>query len=206
MPAARRRPCSIATPRIARASTPKPNSPASSAGCTPMATPASAASTRSKLPDPGRLSASPACVRDRLLGHARRSFFDACKSNGSAIAKEALDRIGALFDIERLIAGSPAERRRSVRQHMAKPRIDELGVWLDAQLQKIPAKSDLAGAIRYARRRWDALCRYLDDGRLELSSNAVDQACGIGKKLCAGSDYAQFLHCLCQIARGSARV
>ena len=73
------------------------------------------------------------------------------KSNDSPIAKEALDRIGALFDIERLIAGSPAERRRSVRQRMAKPRIDELGVWLDAQLQKIPGKSDLAGAIRYAR-------------------------------------------------------
>ena len=125
--------------------------------------------------------------------HARRGFFDVYKSNGSAIAKEALDRIGALFDIERLIAGSPAERRRSVRQHMAKPRIDELGVWLDAQLQKIAGKSDLAGAIRYARWRWDALCRYLDDGRLELSNNAAEnqiRPVALGRKnwLFAGSD------------------
>jgi transposase len=115
------------------------------------------------------------------------------KSNGSAIAKEALDRIGALFDIERLIAGSPAERRRSVRQHMAKPRLDELGVWLDAQLQKIPGRSDLAGAICYARSRWDALSRYLDDGRLELSNNAAENAIrpvALGRKnwLFAGSD------------------
>ena len=125
--------------------------------------------------------------------HARRGFFDVYQSNGSAIAKEALDRIGVLFDIERLIAGSPAERRRSVRQHMAKPTIDELGAWLNAQLQKIPGKSDLAGAIRYARWRWDALCRYLDDGRLELSNNAAEnqiRPVALGRKnwLFAGSD------------------
>ena len=39
---------------------------------------------------------------------------------------------------------------------------------------KIPGKSDLAGAIRYARSRWQALTRYLDDGRLEISNNAAE--------------------------------
>jgi hypothetical protein len=76
---------------------------------------------------------------------------------------------------------------------MAKPRLDELAVWLDAQLQKIPSRSDLAGAIRYARSRWDALSRYLDDGRLELSNNAAENAIrpvALGRKnwLFAGSD------------------
>jgi transposase len=140
-----------------------------------------------------RLQGPPRVAEVACWAHARRGFFDVYKSNGSAIAKEALDRIGALFDIERLIAGSPAERRRSVRQHMAKPRLDELGVWLDAQLQKIPGRSDLAGAIRYARSRWDALSRYLDDGRLELSNNAAENAIrpvALGRKnwLFAGSD------------------
>jgi transposase len=140
-----------------------------------------------------RLQGPPRVAEVACWAHARRGFFDVYKSNGSAIAKEALDRIGALFDIERLIAGSPAERRRSVRQHMAKPRIDELSVWLDAQLQKIPGRSDLAGAIRYARSRWHALCRYLDDGRLELSNNAAENAIRpvvLGRKnwLFAGSD------------------
>jgi transposase len=139
------------------------------------------------------LQGPPRVAEVACWAHARRGFFDVYKSNGSAIAKEALDRIGALFDIERLIAGSPAERRRSVRQHMAKPRLDELGVWLDAQLQKIPGRSDLAGAIRYARSRWDALSRYLDDGRLELSNNAAENAIrpvALGRKnwLFAGSD------------------
>ena len=140
-----------------------------------------------------QLQGPPRVAEVACWAHARRGFFDVYKSNDSAIAKEALDRIGALFDVERLIAGSPAERRRRVRQHMAKPRIDELGVWLDAQLQKIPGKSDLAGAIRYARWRWHALCRYLDDGRLELSNNAAEnqiRPVALGRKnwLFAGSN------------------
>jgi hypothetical protein len=51
----------------------------------------------------------------------------------------------------------PSEQRRNVRQRLAKPRLDELATWLDAQQQRIPGKSDLAGAIRYARSRWPAL-------------------------------------------------
>jgi hypothetical protein len=98
------------------------------------------------------------------------------KGSGSPIAREALDKIGALFDIERLIAGAAAEHRRNVRQRLAKPRLDQLATWLDAQLQKIPGKSDLAGAIRYARSRWGALTAYVDHGRLEISNNAAENA------------------------------
>jgi transposase len=56
-----------------------------------------------------------------------------------------------------------------------------------------PGKSELAGAIRYARSRWDALCRYVDDGRLEISNNAAENTIrplALGRKnwLFAGSD------------------
>ena len=123
----------------------------------------------------------------------RRGFYDEYVSYKSAIAKEALDRIGALFDIERVIAGKPPEIRRSVRQRTARPKIDELATWLDAQLKLIPGKSDLAGAIRYARSRWHALTRYLDDGRLEISNNAAEnqiRPVALGRKnwLFSGSD------------------
>jgi transposase len=106
--------------------------------------------------------------------HARRGFIDIYKSNASPIAKEALDRIGALFDIERTIAGKPAVHRRDVRQRLARPKIDALAVWFDAQLKLISGKSGLAAAIRYARWRWDALTRYLEDGQLEISNNAAE--------------------------------
>jgi transposase len=125
--------------------------------------------------------------------HVRRGFFDVAKSNGSPIAREALQRIGALFDIERLIAGARPERRRDVRQRLARPRLEELANWLDEQLPKLPAKSDLAGAIRYARSRWPALTAYVDHGQLEISNNAAENAIrpvALGRKnwLFAGSD------------------
>jgi transposase len=125
--------------------------------------------------------------------HVRRGFVDEFKSSGSPIAKEALDKIGSLFDIERPIAGAPPDHRKSVRQRLAKPRIEQLAAWFDNQLQKIPGKSDLAGAIRYARSRWGALTRYVDDGMLEISNNAVEnqiRPIALGRKnwLFSGSD------------------
>ena len=125
--------------------------------------------------------------------HVRRGFWDEWASHKATIAKQALDRIGALFDIERPIAGARPDIRRAVRQRTARPRIDELAVWLDAQLAKIPGKSDLAGAVRYARSRWPALTRYLDDGRLEISNNAAEnqiRPAAVGRKnwLFCGSD------------------
>jgi transposase len=119
----------------------------------------------------------PAAVTEvACWAHARRYFFDVHRQNGSPIAKEALDSIGALFDIERTIAGQLPERRRRIRQEAAKPRLDALAGWFDERLERIPGRSELAGAIRYARSRWDALTRYLDDGRLELSNNAAENA------------------------------
>jgi transposase len=139
------------------------------------------------------LQGPPRVAEVACWAHARRGFFDVHASNKSALAKEALDRIGALFDIERTIAGQPPKIRRSVRSRTAKPSIDALATWLDEQLGKIPGKSDLASAIRYARSRWQALTRYLDDGRLEISNNAAEnqiRPVALGRKnwLFSGSD------------------
>lgn len=76
---------------------------------------------------------------------------------------------------------------------LAKPRLDELATWLDAQLQRIPGKSNLAAAIRYARSRWPALTGYVEHGQLEISNNAAENAIrpvALGRKnwLFAGSD------------------
>ena len=143
--------------------------------------------------DTAPLAGPPRVAEVGCWSHVRRGFFDEWTQHKSAIAKEALDRIGALFDIERPIAGSPPDIRRAVRQRTARPKIDALAIWLDEQLQKIPGKSDLAGAIRYARSRWVALTRYLDDGRLEISNNAAEnqiRPAAVGRKnwLFCGSD------------------
>ena len=125
--------------------------------------------------------------------HVRRKFFDEYKSNSSPIAKEALVKIGELFEIEREIAGKPPSQRQAVRMEKAKAKLDALAAWMDAQLQLISGKGDLAKAIRYARSRWEALTCYCADGRLEISNNAAENAVrpiSLGRKnwLFAGSD------------------
>ena len=146
-----------------------------------------------KASDAALMHGPPRVAEVGCWSHVRRGFLDEWAAHKSAIAKEALDRIGALFDIERTIAGHAPDIRRAVRQRTAKPKIDELAIWLDAQLAKIPGKSDLAKAIRYARWRWHALTRYLDDGRLEISNNAAEnkiRPLAVGRKnwLFCGSD------------------
>jgi transposase len=47
---------------------------------------------------------------------------------------------------------------------------------LDATLRRVPGRSDLAAAIRYTRSRRDQLCRYRDDGRLEIDNSAAERA------------------------------
>jgi transposase len=125
--------------------------------------------------------------------HVRRKLFDEHASTGSPLAADALKRIGVLFDIERALAGCPPDERRSVRQAKARPILDELAAFLDATLARIPGKGELAKAIRYARSRWAALTRYVDDGRLEISNNAAERAIrplAIGRRnwMFAGSD------------------
>lgn len=125
--------------------------------------------------------------------HVRRKFFDVHQAHGSAIAREALDRIGALYAIEAEIRGRPPDDRLRTRQARAGPLLDELKTWLEATRPKLSGKSDLAGAMRYALGRWDALTRYCDDGRLEIDNNAAERSVrplALGRKnyLFAGSD------------------
>jgi transposase len=54
--------------------------------------------------------------------------------------------------------------------------MDDLAAFLDALLATISGRSEVAKAIRYARSRWTALTRYLDDGTLEISNNAAERA------------------------------
>ncbi|MBX5032896.1 IS66 family transposase, partial [Rhizobium lentis] len=125
--------------------------------------------------------------------HWRRDFHDIWTSNKSEIAREALDRIGALYDIERGINGQPPEIRLAARQTQSKPKVDTFRHWAEAQLTRIPGKSDLATAFRYGLSRWSSLCLFLDDGRVAIDNNSAERALrpiGVGRRnwLFAGAD------------------
>ena len=125
--------------------------------------------------------------------HVRRKFFDVHAATGSPIAKEALDRIGQLYAVEKTINGLPSERRQQQRQLQSKPIAEALAAWADNTVRQLSRKSELAAAFRYMRARWTALVRCFDDGRLALDNNPVERALrcvAIGRKnyLFAGSD------------------
>ena len=132
-------------------------------------------------------------VEAACWAHVRRKFYDIQIANGSAIAAEAIQRVGALYDIEREIRGKAADLRCQVRQARAGPLVEELHRWLNKTLTQLSRKSDTAVAIRYALSRWRALTRYLDDGRIEIDNSAAEQALrvvALGRKnfLFCGSD------------------
>ena len=125
--------------------------------------------------------------------HVRRKFFDVHAANGSPIAAEALDRIGAFYGIEANIRGKPPDERQRCREQQSLPLLAGLKAWLEAALPKLSGKSDLAAAMRYALNRWDALTRYAHDGRIEIDNNAAERSIrgiALGRKnyLFAGSD------------------
>ncbi len=128
--------------------------------------------------------------------HARRPFWDLHLSLGRApgtVAEQALQRIAALYKIEADLRGQVPEERRQQRQARAGPLLKELHAWLSAMVGRVSAKSELAAAIGYSLTRWQALTRYLEDGRIEIDNNAAERALrgvSLGRKnyLFMGSD------------------
>ena len=125
--------------------------------------------------------------------HARRKFYDIYVADRSPIAAEAIRRMGLLYAVEREIRGQAPEARRAVRKARASAILGDLHAWMSATLQTVSAKSNLAGAIKYALVRWEALTRYCDDGRIEIDNNTAERSIRpivLGRRnyLFAGSD------------------
>jgi transposase len=108
--------------------------------------------------------------------HLRRRFFDIAAGGPAPIASEALERIAALYAIEKTVRGRSAEQRRAVRQDRSKPLVLALKAWFEQQLARVSAKATIAEHIRYALNHWDGLTRFLDDGRIELDTNIVERS------------------------------
>ena len=139
--------------------------------------------------------------------HARRPFFAMAdieenarrKASGkkeialSPIAIEIVRRIDALFEIERSINGKSAEERLAVRRMLSRPLVEDLHVYMHAQVARLARGHDLAKAINYILKRWAGFTLFLEDGRVCLSNNAAERGLrgiALGRKswLFCGSD------------------
>ena len=119
------------------------------------------------------------------MAHIRRKFVDIYKSQGSPIAEEVIKRIAGLYAVEKQARRQSPEDRAALRQADAKPVFDNLEVWLRKQLPKLPRKSPLADAIRYALDRLPKARPYLDNGFLEIDNNSAERSMrpiGLGRK------------------------
>jgi len=128
-----------------------------------------------------------------LAENARRKAQGQTPGVVSPLAMEAVQRIDALFEIERSINGQSAEQRRVVRQEKSAPLVADLESWMREQRAKLSRGNDLVKAMDYMLKRWPAFTRFIDDGRICLSNNAAERALrgiALGRRswLFAGSD------------------
>ena len=126
------------------------------------------------------------------MAHARRKFFELHASNKSQIAGQALQIISALYDVEREVNPLSIDERLHIRQARSKPLSDALYQWMVLQRRQITDGSATARAIDYSLRRWGALTRFVDDGKLPIDNNWAEnqiRPIAIGRKnwLFAGS-------------------
>ncbi len=109
------------------------------------------------------------------------------------MALAAVQRIDAIFEIERAINGKPAAERLAVRQEHSAPLVADLEIWMRTERAKLSRHNDVAKAMDYMLARWASFSRFLSDGRICVSNNAAERAIrslALGRRnwLFAGSD------------------
>jgi Transposase IS66 family len=62
---------------------------------------------------------------------------------------------------------------RAARQKYAVPLLNAMHAWMVETVSQLDNKSDLASAFNYSLNRWEALCRYTQDGRLEIGESPI---------------------------------
>ena len=108
--------------------------------------------------------------------HLRRRFVKQFRNTKSPIAEAAIRHIAALYAVEADVRGHAPEARLTARNRLSAPIVEALKPWFEKQLSLIPSGSTLAIDIRYALNHWNGLTRFLEDGRLELDTNPVENA------------------------------
>ena len=130
------------------------------------------------------------------MAHARRMFNEAM-DNDEARASHAMQEIQKLYAIERRCRDTilTADEIREVRQREAVPVLTQLGSWMKEQYVQTLPKSAIGKALGYSIERWERLSEYVNDGRLNIDNNPVENSIrpvALGRKnyLFAGSHEA----------------
>lgn len=118
--------------------------------------------------------------------HARRKFVEALEGQPNE-ATAIVNELRKMYMVERHARdeGLTAEQRHELRQEISLPVIAALRPMLQGVQQRVLPQSPLGKAARYCLAEWQALSRYLSDGRLEIDNNLTENAIrpsAVGKK------------------------
>lgn len=144
--------------------------------------------------------------------HCRRYFVRAFEAKDLRAARplQLYQQLYAIEAASREVGEGPDARLRR-RQRDSKPIFDELSAWSQQHAGAVRPNSLLGKAITYATNHWTALCRPLEDGRLELDNGDCERtmrgpAMGRRNWLFAGSDEAaERAAILCTVLESAAR-
>jgi transposase len=123
--------------------------------------------------------------------HVRRKYFDALAGD-TARASTMLALIQRLYRIESQAKGLGPEERAALRRAEAPPILEQIRLRMEEDKKVVVPRSAMGEATTYAENQWNALVRYLEDGRLDIDNNEVERALrcvAVGRKnwLFAGS-------------------
>lgn len=150
---------------------------------------------------------NPKQIQMGCFDHARRKFVEAQKGAKTASkpttarkvskADVALGKINALYRLERVIKELPPHEKYAQRQTVAVPLLNELKVWLEANIGGVLKGSLTYKAMYYTLNQWSKLIRYCEDGRLNISNAGAENAIrpfALGRKRWLFSDTPKGAH------------
>jgi len=115
-------------------------------------------------------------VEAGCMAHARRKFVEVWETTKSPAAQTAITEIARLYAIESGLKELTVEERQRQRQARAGPILDAFRQWLEATYAKTGSRSALGKAIQYSLNRWKALAHYVEDGRINIDNNPVENS------------------------------
>lgn len=123
------------------------------------------------------LAAKDGITRAACMAHVRRKFEQALDYDKTSSAY-ALSMIGRWFDIEReaLKAELDHAQRRKMRQDIMNEEFCVFKKWMLEEANNHLPQSPARKAIEYALGQWAGFDVFLEDGRVELSNNLVENA------------------------------
>jgi transposase len=115
-----------------------------------------------------------AITRAGCWAHARRKIVEAEKS-APEIAKDAVERVRALYAVERLGKDASVEERLKLRQQQSAPLLDKLHEKLLLWKEQLLPKHPMAEAINYALGQWQELNVFCADGAVSIDNNVSER-------------------------------